>query len=142
METKLTKETTLNEVLQNFNTTEKMYLLSILRGYSESESRDLTKGLFTEIDRYLLDPKVVDMREYFLEHGWRKKEVEDEWKDLLTSHYIEMVLLAGIKELAGTKRNYQLIREATKCAIAQRVHNVQPHAQSYDELILKKHVQR
>jgi hypothetical protein len=135
------KDTSLAEILSDFNTTEQMYLLALLRGYSEQEARDMAKGLGTNIDRCLIDPHFAEMRQYFLDNGWRRKsEIDSMWRELLTSHYIELIIQAGIREIGKEDRDNILLKEATKCAIAQRNKGqATTIAQSYDEMVLKRH---
>ena len=141
MSNELTKETTLNELLSRFNECEKVYLLALLKGYGELEAHDVAMTMGGSIDRYLIEPDFAKMREYFLDNGWKdKKEVEREWKEILSSHYTEMMILAGMREMGKTeRRDVVVIKEATKCALAHRGKQEAKIGESYDELILKKH---
>ena len=133
------KNSTLNGILNPFCITEKLYFLTILRGFTEIEARDTAKGLGTDIDRYLLDPDFSAMRQHFLDNGWKRSEVDQEWKDLIVSHYTDLVIMAGIKEISKAKdRDNVVLKEATKVAIAQRNRVPATQDSSYDELILKK----
>jgi hypothetical protein len=139
MGTELVNKQTLNGLISRFNECEKVYLLALLKGYSELEAHDIASAMGSGIDRYLIEPDFAKMRGYFLDNGWNdKKEVDREWKELLSAHYIEMMLMEGIKELGKDSRNRDILKEATKCALAHKA-KVDISNESYDEMILKRH---
>jgi hypothetical protein len=137
----IVKDTKLEEVLRPFNECEKVYLLALLKGYGELESHDIAQTMGGSIDRYLIEPDFAKMREYFLDNGWKdRKEIEREWKDIISSHYTEMMIIAGMREMGKIeKRDAVVIKEATKCALAVKGKQEAKISDSYDELILKKH---
>ena len=136
------KRESLRTMLSEFTLGEQVYLVSLIRGYSPNEAVELTKGLGINLTTALLDPHLVTMRDYLLDNGWhRKGEGEDFWGDLLSRHYTEVVILAGLKELNKEKeRSSMLIKEATKLVIAKKPKDKVLEGGSYDEMILKRHI--
>ena len=139
--TKLAVQVTLSEALSRYNTTEKMYLLAILKGYSLQESFNLAQSLGTGIETYILKPDISEARDKFYKEGWWKREdVDKAWKELLFNHFTELVMLEAIKEMGKTNRDNVIIKEAGKFVNAQRNINLTlPTGETYDERMLREH---
>lgn len=135
----------LEEWLKGCSTGEMMYLLAIAKGYNANEAYELTKSIGVKADVFLLKPEIQEKRDLLVANKWYAPvQVEEIWSDMLRKHYMEMVMVAGLKELGKEKasdRDYTLMKEATKCAIAQRgvaKKREEFPAEGYDEMILKR----
>ncbi len=130
----------LREMLEPFNISEKLYLLAIIRGYNENEAHDISKSLGTNIDRYLLEPVFSSMRQYIMDKGGGNKgEAEEYFRELISEHYMEMMILKGLEQLGKDNKDNTIVREATKCATFKTKRG-KTEDESYDEMILKRHV--
>jgi hypothetical protein len=133
----------LTERLATCNPTQRTYILAILRGYSVTEAYDIAKCI-GDVDRYLVEPTFNELLQYFMDNGYSNKEhIEREWKNILSAHYVEMAIIQGIKELGKEKKDTNILKVATACALATRNKvSLEDKASSYDEMILKRHIER
>ena len=139
----------LKDVMADYNYGKQMYLLALQRGIEASEAVKIAKRYGIDIVNFLIEPEFQGVSEYFRKNKWPSvEEVDELWEKIRARHFIDRLFDDAEKQLDKSDhmdRDKTSTRVAAQYAIMvmgkDKKDSGDEVGRSYDEIILKRHLE-